>query len=119
MSNNMVEYYKKRAKEYEEIYEWRDPNRQKEQDKLKKAVLEAFRGKRVLDIGCGTGYWTKIYSDVAEKIVGIDINQSVLKIAQSKEYGCPVKFQIMDAFKLEFPKNLFTGALASFLLSHV
>jgi ubiquinone/menaquinone biosynthesis C-methylase UbiE len=119
MTDNMVEYYKKRAKEYEEIYEWRDPNRQNEQDKLAKAVKDTFKGKMVLDIGCGTGYWTKIYSYVAESIVGIDINQSVLEIAKSKEYGCPVKFRIMDAFKLDFPENMFTGALASFWLSHV
>lgn len=84
MSENIIKYYRERAKEYEQIYEWRDPNRKKEQDNLVEEVKESLRGKRVLDIGCGSGYWTKIYSEVAEHIVSIDINQSVLETLRVK-----------------------------------
>jgi len=119
MADDMVKYYKDRAKEYEQIYEWRDPHRQQEQDRLGEELKQAFRSCNVLDIGCGTGYWTERVSETAERITGIDINEAVLKIARSKTYGCPTEFRAMDGYSMEFPPDTFTGALASFWLSHV
>jgi len=118
MSEDMVKYYKDRAREYEEIYDWRDPKRQEEQDYMEAELKNVFRNRIVLDIGCGTGYWTQRISRTAESIVGIDINETVLEIARSKDYGCPVEYQIMDAYNMKFEKR-FTGVLASFMLSHV
>jgi ubiquinone/menaquinone biosynthesis C-methylase UbiE len=118
MSDDMVKYYRDRAKEYEEIYEWRDPNRQEEQDLMEKTLKEIFTGRKVLDIGCGTGYWTQRISETAESILGIDINEAVLEIARSKEYGCPTEYRLMDAYNMEF-EGRFTGTLATFMLSHV
>jgi ubiquinone/menaquinone biosynthesis C-methylase UbiE len=119
MSDDMVKYYRDRAREYEQIYEWRDPRRQEEQDRLGEELKQAFRGRNVLDIGCGTGYWTERISEAAERITGIDINETVLEIARSKTYGCPTEFRQMDGYGMEFPPCTFTGALASFWLSHV
>ena len=46
MSDDMVKYYSDRVKEYEEIYAWRDPDRQTEQDlmgvELKNAIKQAW-----------------------------------------------------------------------------
>jgi ubiquinone/menaquinone biosynthesis C-methylase UbiE len=119
MSEDMVKYYRDRAKEYEQIYEWRDPHRQEEQDRLGELLKQAFKGCNVLDIGCGTGYWAERVSETAERITGIDINEAVLEIARSKTYGCPTEFRSMDAYSMEFQPDTFTGALASFWLSHV
>jgi demethylmenaquinone methyltransferase/2-methoxy-6-polyprenyl-1,4-benzoquinol methylase len=118
MSDDMVKYYKDRAKEYEVIYEWRDPNRQEEQTLLETTLKSVFKGRRVLDIGCGTGYWTQRISKTAESILGIDINNAVLEIARSKEYGCPTEFRVMDAYDMSFNEK-YSGALATFMLSHV
>jgi len=115
----MIKYYRDRAGEYEQIYEWRDPHRQEEQDRLGEELKQAFRGRNVLDIGCGTGYWTERVSETAERIMGIDINEAVLEIAGSKTYGCPTEFRQIDAYSMDFPPDTFTGALASFWLSHV
>ena len=114
----MVKYYSDRAKEYEEIYAWRDPERQKEQDLMSEELKKAFKGKRVLDIGCGTGYWDEPISETAKSILGIDINEAVLEIARSKEYKCPAEFKVMDAYNMELDEK-YTGTLASFMLSHV
>lgn len=119
MSDDLVKYYKDRAKEYEQVYEWRDHNRQEEQD-LMGAEMKAFlSGTNVIDVGCGTGYWTQKISETAKSIVGIDINQAVLDIAASKTYDCPTEFKLMDAYKLEYPDRTFTGAISSFWLSHI
>ena len=73
----------------------------------------------VMDIGCGTGYWTQRISETAKSIVGIDINEAVLEIARSKEYGCPTEYRVMDAYNMDFGETKFNGAIASFMLSHV
>jgi 2-polyprenyl-3-methyl-5-hydroxy-6-metoxy-1,4-benzoquinol methylase len=118
MSDDMVKYYSDRAKEYEEIYAWRDPHRQEEQDLMGEELRKAFNKKRVLDIGCGTGYWPEKYSETAESIFGIDINEAVLEIARSKQYSCPAEFKVMDAYNMELDEK-YTGCIASFMLSHV
>jgi ubiquinone/menaquinone biosynthesis C-methylase UbiE len=119
MSRDMVKYYRDRAKEYEQVYEWRDPYRQEEQECLGQEIREVFKGRSVLDIGCGTGYWTQKTSMTADRITGIDINEAVLEIARSKSYCCPTEFKAMNAYDMKFPPDTFTGALATFWLSHV
>jgi len=119
MSVDMAKYYKDRAKEYEQVYEWRDPHRQQEQDLMGAEMVNFLSGIDVIDIGCGTGYWTQRISETANSIVGIDINQTVLDIAMSKTYRCPTEFKVMDAYRIEYPEKTFGGALASFWLSHV
>ena len=119
MSNDMVKYYKDRAKEYEQIYERSDPCRQEEQDIMGGEMKCFLSGMDVIDIGCGTGYWTQRASETARSIVGIDVNQTVLDIAISKTYRCPTEFKVMDAYRIEYPEKTFRGALASFWLSHI
>jgi ubiquinone/menaquinone biosynthesis C-methylase UbiE len=119
MSEDMVKYYRGRAREYEEIYEWRDPDRHEEQEFMSIELKKTFRGRRVLDVGCGTGYWTQRISETAESIVGIDINETVLEIAQSKKYSCPVKFLVMNVHNMDFGEIKYNGITASFMLSHI
>ena len=118
MSDDMVKYYRDRAKEYEEVYAWRDSERQEEQGLMEKELKEVFKGRRLLDIGCGTGYWTQRMSETAKSIVGIDINEAVLEIARNKKYGCPTEYKVMDAYNMKFNEK-FSGVLASFMLSHI
>ena len=45
--DNLVEYYRRRAGEYEEIYDWRDPDRQRELDMLSTGIRDSLRGRDV------------------------------------------------------------------------
>jgi len=49
----MVEYYARRAAEYEEVY--RKPERQPDLIRLAEAVTTAFPFLDVLEVACGTG----------------------------------------------------------------
>ena len=115
----MEDYYRRRAEEYEEIYHRDDPVRQEEQKKIANAVKETLRGRRVLEIACGTGYWTQFLSETAQSIVATDVVQEVLEIAKRKQYKCPVSFRIEDAYNLSFEANSFDGGLANFWFSHI
>ncbi|MGF1992263.1 MAG: class I SAM-dependent methyltransferase [Nostoc sp. ZfuVER08] len=64
----------------------------------------------VLDIGCGTGELERLlltdYPNL--KIVGVDISEQMLAIAENKCSGYPqVSFQVASSSALPFPNNSF------------
>ena len=119
MSNNasLIDYYAKRANEYERIYE--KPERQSDLAKLKELFQRTFARHDVLEIACGTGYWTQAISQTAKSITATDFNEEVLQIARAKKYGCEVSFQKADAFNLTFSQKNFTAGLAAAWWSHL
>ncbi len=118
-NDQTVEYYQKRAEEYDKIYYRDDPVRQGELAYLYSLSKRVLNDQKVLDIACGTGFWTKIISESASSILGMDINESTLKVAESKEYNCDVSFSVGDFLKLESVLKNLTGLLATFVISHV
>ena len=53
---SLQSYYAQRATEYERIY--LKPERQAELRALEAWLPSVFAGRRVLEIACGTGWWT-------------------------------------------------------------
>jgi len=48
--DSLVEYYVRRAGEYEEVYGWRDPDRYREQEMLAIAIRDSLRERDVLEV---------------------------------------------------------------------
>ena len=115
----MENYYNLRASEYEEIYNREDPVRRAEQDKIADAVRRVFKGRRVLEIACGTGYWTKFLSETASYICAVDNAPDMLAMAGQKKYFCPTDFIMTDAFNPTVKAGSFEGGLANFWFSHI
>lgn len=114
----MEEYYSHRALEYEKIY--RKPERQADLESIKKLVKDFFQNKSVLEIACGTGYWTEIISNSANSIVAIDSSKEVLDIARLKSYQkSNVKFVVDDALSLSKINSSFNSAFCGFWFSHI
>ncbi len=92
----MIEYYKKRANEYEIIY--CKPERKIYIEEFKSYLSNYFMNRNVLELACGTGFWTECISLTAKSIKATDINDSVLEIAKTKNYrsDCKIDFTIMD-----------------------
>ncbi len=70
---------------------------------------------RVLDVGCGTGYWlieaAKTYPTM-KRLVGADVSIRMVEVARelANEHGVSdrVEFHVMDALRmLEFPRSSF------------
>ncbi len=118
-ADQTIEYYQKRAPEYDKIYFRDNPDRQAELAAMYTASRQALRDRRVLDAACGTGYWTKIISEQAKSIVGVDINSGTLSEARRKHYSCPIYLTQGDFFHLPFRERRFTGLLATYVVSHV
>ena len=115
----MKEYYRRRAEEFEAIYHRADPARRAEIKRLSQAAQEALRGRRVLEVACGTGYWTRLVSQTARGITATDSVEEVLNVARRKTYHCPVAFRLENAYRLSFEAEEFDGGLANFWFSHI
>jgi len=115
---NLIDYYAKRAAEYEQIYQ--KPERQKDLAALRSLLQEILNGRDVLEVACGTGYWTEVAAKTANSITATDINEEVLEIARSKDSGdTKVRFEKRDAFKLNSFPEKFNAGLSAFWWSHI
>lgn len=117
MNTDIVTYYKDRAKEYEEIYF--KPERHEELKRLENILKGLFKDKAVIEIACGTGYWTERISETAKSILAIDINDSVLEVAMNKKYPKNnISFQNQDLLSFN-PKERFESLFGGFIWSHI
>jgi SAM-dependent methyltransferase len=114
----LEKYYAKRASEYEQIYE--KAERQDELEWLRGRLPALFSGRTVLEIACGTGYWTQFIARSARTVYACDINDSVLEIAREKDIPLgAVEFFKADAVSLEGVPAGCNAAFAGFWWSHV
>ena len=120
VNGDLVEYYSKRASEYEAIYRRQDPIRLSELQAISHAIMESFRGRCVLEVACGTGYWTQFAAKVAERIVAIDESFEMLEIARAKNMPADkVEFAQADAYNLDTVAGTFDAGLSNFWFSHI
>lgn len=115
---NLEDYYRRRAGEYERIYE--KPERQSDLKRLREIVPALLDGRRVLEIACGTGYWTQFVAERAVSVLATDINDTVLSLARRKAYPRGnVSFARLDIYSEQRMAQRFDAGLAAFWWSHV
>ncbi len=118
MHSDIVTYYRKRAGEYERVYA--KPERQGDLAKLRSIVREQFRGHRVLEVSCGTGYWTEAFAPTAHSISACDLSPEVLEIARAKDWSSArVEFVQADSYALPDLDRRFSAAFSGFWWSHI
>lgn len=116
--NEQVKYYQERAKEYELVYYKQE--RQEDLKKIRDYLTGEFENKSILEIACGTGYWTEILAKKAKSIFATDINDTVIEIAKQKPYpNQNVTFEIKDYKELKDQKGVFQGLFGGFIWSHI
>ena len=71
----------------------------------------------ILDIGCASGYYTKLYSKKCKKIFGVDPNKDLIE--KAKIENPEIRFMVCGAEKLPFKDNEFNFVILSDVLEHV
>ncbi len=95
----LKEYYARRSAHYERIYAL--PERQDDLARLRALVPPLFAGRDVLELACGTGYWTALIAPLARSVLATDVGDEVLALARTKPYPeGRVRFAVADAFSL-------------------
>lgn len=79
-----------------------------------KKLLPNFKGKRVLDIGCGFG-WHCIYAaeQGADYVLGTDISEKMLKVAKEKTSYQNVHYKQIAMEDLDFSSDKFDVIISS------
>lgn len=118
MKKIIEKYYADRAPEHDNVYQ--KPERQKDLKKLRSTLSAAFKKLNVLEVACGTGYWTQFIAKSASSILATDYNSEVIEIAKSRDYhDCKVSFLLSDAYVLENVTRKFSAGFCGFWWSHI
>jgi SAM-dependent methyltransferase len=118
LSRSLTEYYARRAPEYERVYQ--KPERQDDLARLSRLLQELLAGEDVLELACGTGYWTERLAPVVRSLVATDAAAEVLELAREKPYpDGRVTLELADAYQPGAVVGRFTAAFAGFWWSHV
>ena len=119
-SEETARYYAARAPEYDRSAGYLTPDAHPFRVAIKKRYQQLFRGHDVLEIACGTGYWTEALADTAKSVVGIDVNPEMISRALSRCEHLPhVNFRLADAYNLGPEAGTYTAAFAVWWWSHI
>jgi SAM-dependent methyltransferase len=116
MNDDMIQYYARRAGEYEKIYQ--KPERQDEIQKAIAILKHEFANRAVFEIACGTGYWTYYISESARSVFATDINKEVIDVAKSKHYPKNnVRYEMADLYQPQ--RHDCDSLFGGFIWSHI
>jgi len=80
-------------------------------DRLEKKLITHLlpagaEGKKLLEVGCGTGHWCRFFSEYGFEVTGLDVSERMINAALQK--GIPnVSFHIADGHLLPFADDSF------------
>lgn len=118
MSEKIIENYEQEAADYE-IDRFGSPGGKT----INRIQLEIVRkmvepkGKKILDIACGTGRFTADMSEHGGNVIGADAAENMLKIARKKNPG--IKFEKADIFKLKYRDRTFDAVTGFKIIMHL
>lgn len=118
MSHDLLSYYARRATEYERVYA--RPERQDDLRAIEAWLPSCFIGRQVLEVACGTGWWTPHGARDARSWLATDASKETMVIARAKSMPACVRFASADAYALHrLDAGPFDAAFAGFWWSHL
>ena len=76
-------------------------------------------GMRVLELGCGTGYFTRELARSGAEIVALDVSPELLEIARANCSAPNVRYEIQNAYDLSYSDFVFDSVVGSSVLHHL
>jgi ubiquinone/menaquinone biosynthesis C-methylase UbiE len=116
-AHSLRDYYSARAAEYDHVYA--KPERQHDLRRIEFWLPTVFEGRSVIEVACGTGYWTQFLAPVATRLLAIDAAPETLRIARTRIRAAHVEFVEGDAYRLPDVGTRYEAAFAGFWISHV
>jgi SAM-dependent methyltransferase len=118
ITGQSAQYYAKSAASHDCIYD--KPERQEDLAAMREHVAQVLRGHTVLELACGTGYWTEVIAGTADAVVATDINPEMIARAELRALPADkVQFRVADAYALPADIGDFTAVFIGFWWSHV
>jgi len=104
------------AEKYYELF--KDEMKQKEYDRV---LLDKFASNfdsksKICDVGCGPGHITRYLFDKGLNILGVDISERCIQIAQRE--NPKMRFQVMDMARLDIADESIDGIVSFYSIIH-
>ena len=104
----------------EEIWNWESPAGKLRWARRVKMLSNHLRsGMTVLELGCGTGSFTRELARSGADVVAIDVSPELLEIAKANYSAPNVQYQIQNAYELSYPDAAFDSVVGSSVLHHL
>jgi len=89
-----------------------------EKQTVARALPHSGHGNELIEIGCGTGHWSRFFAGRGFHVTGTDISHEMVRVAAGKPTS-DVRFSVADAANLPFPDGSFDVAAAVTVLEFV
>lgn len=111
-------YYRARAREYEQIYYRDDIERSRELADEAARLRDLADGRDIIELACGTGYWTRIMARTARSVLATDLSEEMIAEARTADPGGLAEYQVADMFALPAEGRRFDLVALGFWFSH-
>ena len=103
-----------------EVWNWESPAGKLRWARRVKMLSDHLRpGMTVLELGCGTGSFTRELARSGADIIAIDVSPELLEIAKADCSAPNVQFQIQNAYALGYAEGVFDSVVGSSVLHHL
>ena len=103
-----------------EIWNWEGPAGKSRWARRVKMLSNHLRsGMSVLELGCGTGSFTRELARSGADIVAIDVSPELLEVATANCSAPNVRYEIQNAYELSYPEGVFDSVVGSSVLHHL
>lgn len=103
-----------------EIWNWETPAGKIRMERRVKMLTDSLQdGMKVLELGCGTGLFTRRIAEKQVQITAIDISDDLIEIARKNITNENVIFCTANAVCLPFPDCHFDAVIGSSVLHHL
>jgi SAM-dependent methyltransferase len=118
ITEQSAQFYAKSASNHDRVYD--RPERKDDLAAMRRHVAETLRGHTVLELACGTGYWSAVMAATADKVVATDINPEMIALGKLRALPSDkVEFRVADAWNLPDDLGSYTAVFIGFWWSHV
>ena len=85
-----------------------------------KKMLPDFKGKRVLDLGCGFGWHCQYAVECgAKQVLGIDLSEKMIQEAQTRNRDTRITYRVCGLDTYEYPANTYDCVVSNLVLHYV
>jgi SAM-dependent methyltransferase len=103
-----------------EIWNWEGPaGKLRFARRMKMLSNHLHVGMKVLELGCGTGYFTRELARSGAHIVAVDVSPELLEIARAGCSTANISYEIQNVCAMSYPDVIFDSVVGSSVLHHL
>ncbi|MCU0291063.1 MAG: methyltransferase domain-containing protein [Thermoanaerobaculaceae bacterium] len=104
----------------EETWNWSSPAGERRARRRAGFLARRLQpGLEALELGCGTGLFTRLVAASGASIVATDLSEALLDTAQKATVAANIRFEVADAHALHFQGRSFDVVFGSSVLHHL